>query len=152
MTRRSFVALDRANTRCIVVDRAGSVAARLTAYELSLLRRQAEVLGSTEWERISRVVAMLESPCCYSFYAKPTHMIKFGMAQNVIRRWREIENRSGMPIQLTTVWLTDHPRALEKRIHTRFATSRGIGEWFDAESVIPALINPSDVLLEVANS
>ena len=134
MTRRSYVQLDSAGTRCIVMNDQGTLTVRLSAYELSLLKRSAR--GSNEEQRRAAMVATLSGPCCYAFYAKQTHMVKIGMTQNVIRRWAEVENRSGMAIQLMAVWHTAEPRRYERSLHDRFSAWRGLGEWFAADEVI----------------
>ena len=145
--RRSWVALDRFNTRCVVKSAGGEVLARIGAYELACFKRcgtrRVERLVSepTQQEVVTeRVAKLLSGNCCYAFYAKPSHAVKFGLASNVLRRWSELEHGSGMPLQLLMVWKADAPGRFEKQLHDRFAAHRGLGEWFSADNVLPALI------------
>jgi hypothetical protein len=148
--RRNWVLLDsRAGTRCVVVSADGQVADRLGAYALTCVRKR-ELLrcndrfagGPLPHNEMTakRVENLLSGSCCYAFYAKPTHAVKIGRAADVLRRWSEIEHGSGMPIQLLMVWKTDSNKSFEKTLHERFAAHRGIGEWFSADEVLPALI------------
>jgi Meiotically up-regulated gene 113 len=145
VARRSWVALDKggALTRCVVKSADSKVLARLGAYELSTLKKRRPT--PTEEKIAARVAALLSGNCCYAFYAKPNHAVKIGLASNVLRRWWELEHGSGMPLQLLMVWKTDDPRSLEKKLHGRFVAHRGLGEWFSAGEVLPALIDEAAV-------
>jgi hypothetical protein len=140
VARRSWVAFDKnANARCVVRSADGPVLARLGAYELACVKKRRPT--PADQKVAERVVDLLSGNCCYAFYAKPSHAVKIGLTSNVLKRWSELEHRSGMPLQLLMVWKTHDCKSFEKRLHDRFAAYRGLGEWFSADEVLPGLIN-----------
>jgi hypothetical protein len=127
--RRSWIALDnRTNTRCIVKSADGPVLARLAAYQLAAVRKR----RPTRFDEVTaeRVKSLLSGSCCYAFYAKPSHAVKIGLASDVLKRWSELEHRSGMLLQLLMVWKTNDHKSFEKQLHDRFSAYRRLGEWF----------------------
>jgi hypothetical protein len=87
-----------------------------------------------------QIRAALTRPCCYALYAKSSRSVKIGLTTDIFHRWAQIEHASGMTLNLLALWITDHPAALEKQLHRKFARNRRrVGEWFVPAQVIAYL-------------
>lgn len=80
--------------------------------------------------------------CCYALYSKRSGLVKLGRTLTLLSRWRSLETGCGMPLELLVVWKTPESKTLESRIHSKFAASRTIGEWFESAGVIGHLLDP----------
>jgi len=142
---RSSVALDSRNTRCIVMEADDTVMWRLNSYMLRCARtvRAYELRGpaTSRAEAARCALDILDEHCCYCLFDRAAGLVKIGFTSNVFRRWAGLEAETGTPLQLVAVWQTDADkcRALERRLHERFAAARQSGEWFTAGPVLSAL-------------
>lgn len=70
----------------------------------------------------------------YFVCAPKSQLVKIGLAVDVQRRFAQLQAMSPEPIHLLGVIEGD--RALECRLHRRFALNRHHGEWFNLTSSI----------------
>ncbi|TXH09157.1 MAG: hypothetical protein E6R04_08965 [Spirochaetes bacterium] len=83
----------------------------------------------------------LNGSVCYVLYNAVTSRVKIGQSDRFHRRWRSLEMGSGCHLHPLVLWQTDRPGAVEARLHQMFRDARGVGEWFEASAVIPALLD-----------
>jgi hypothetical protein len=67
----------------------------------------------------------------YLMYCPMTTLFKIGISSNPERRLRQIENASGLPVQLMAVWTVYDASTTEKVLHKYFTDRRHEGEWFN---------------------
>lgn len=126
-TKRYWYTFDGQGARCLIVGADGAVRERLNGYWLTEIR--------------SGALSALGGPGCYAFYCGATHQVKIGHSLYVDGRWLALEKAMGTYLQPLMKWESPDIRHLERRLHDRFADARTIGEWFDADAVLPYLRN-----------
>lgn len=126
-TKRVWYTFDVQATRCLVIDQSGELQAKLSTYDLNLVRA-----GES---------SPLRGMGCYAFYSAGNHAVKIGQSGDVAARWLGIESAAGTYVQPLMMWQSDNPKRLERMLHNRFADVRTIGEWFAADYVLPYLEN-----------
>jgi hypothetical protein len=138
--RFSAVALDKRRTRCVLINPYGFIERRLTNQDLRAVRKlPLSTLPSDMSDDVMRMAMWLGGDVCYAMYAAPTHMVKFGRTADFRRRWATIEGRSGMRVQPLAAWRCSDTVRWESELFVRYSAARGIGEWFDADVVLPDL-------------
>lgn len=153
---RNFVVLSNHGkiTRCVVMTKEHAIRQRFSTYEMNQAgavkfrdlrawrtnRRRpatrADLTAFHVWNVLDPWPSPWKGACCYAFYCKATHQVKFGRTKQLFRRWAVLETQGGYLLQLLAVWHTPKPADGEHQLHDFFAEHRTRGEWFTADPVI----------------
>lgn len=77
---------------------------------------------------------------CYVLHNAENDSVKIGRTGELRKRWRDLENASGVELTPLVVWYTRDSALLEINLHDAFSYARRPrGEWFDAAGVLPSL-------------
>ncbi len=78
-------------------------------------------------------LSLTHAPLVYFVAHEPTAVVKIGTTNNLATRLRQLQ--AGSPVPLSVLFCIPGGRAIERELHTRFATSRTHGEWFKLTAI-----------------
>lgn len=80
-------------------------------------------------------------------------LYKIGISADVKRRRREIQNSSGVPVEIINVWFSDHAFRDESYVHRDLTANRKNGEWFqiddEPEKIVDMALSRARIAREI---
>lgn len=111
---------------CLLLEQDGALIRRMKAADVMALRAKGS--ADDEWLR--------DGGGCYMLYNPLTGLVKIGRSgNNLLSRWHTLETQGGAQLHPLVFWSHPNPKRLEGELHTQFARSRVIGEWFSSAGV-----------------